>query len=422
MNYISPIPTKGKNYGRGFGSGSTRCFQSIEELVEDCYYDSVGLLQDEERKETVRVFSRCAKDMLCYENLAFLMELCKYECITGKCISDCCCTNDNSENVQKGPSLDRLMLLPSHGNKMLQLFETKSGSVKSEDLEPTSVFVSSIDDLGGFEHVGDKEETNNLMANESVCDDKGSYVSELLGEGDEYTPVVDADTINEHWHYILEKFIVNDSPQQVNISNRAYKQIMEENDRIVYCHNFHAFRAAKYEILRLLKENAYMQFLSNIRGVSSLSPYMQRLDDDASITSSPFNKARNTGGVSSRTSATSPPNTNLPSSYSSQQRIPYKSNKRRSNLYSTSPIDPSTSPSNFASSYISNILDQLKIGSASLKATSLKATSLKATSRNLLASFENIPKEDKLKEEKPKEEKPKEEKSKVSKLLKLKKN
>lgn len=407
MNYISPIPTKGRDYGRGFGgSSSSKNLHTIEELVEDCYYDSIGLLQDEEKKETLRAFSRCTKDMLCYENLAFLMELCKYESVTGKCITDCGCTSENSEGMQKGPSLDRLMLLPSHGNRILHLFKTrsKSGSIISEDLEPTSVFVSSSDDLGSVDHVGDREETNNLVANESLFDDKGSCLSGLLG--DEY-PAVDVEANNEHWYYILEQFIVHDSPQQVNISNRAYKQIMEENDRIVPCHNFQAFRRAKYEILRLLKENAYVQFLSNIREVSSLSPYIHRLDDDASINSSPFNKARNTGGVSSRTSATSPPNTNLPSSYSSQERIPYKGNNRRSHLYSMSPNDGASSSSPFGSSYISNILEHLKIGS-----TSLNAGLLNSISRKLLASFENT----------SKEETPKEEKTKVAKFLKFKKN
>ncbi|CAK7892586.1 hypothetical protein CAAN1_01S10748 [[Candida] anglica] len=228
-------------------------------------------------------FARYVTSLHCEENLRFLIEIFKYEYLYDLIHPN----NDNIRlntpspklaylSVSSSRSIDRLANSSKYTKKITRshsLQKTTSGSsANTVDHEPTSVFVSSIDDMG--EPNLYKEATTNvwddLMEKEiGAISDESSLEEELIIDtshiSDETTLKLNRELMAQ-WDHIVQHYIDEDAQEQINISNKAYREILSEDlGPKGVIHNPITLLRAKNEVLRLIKENAYTRFVKLIQ-------------------------------------------------------------------------------------------------------------------------------------------------------------
>lgn len=272
---ISPSPTPFADAGTTSPSSSASPAPSfkikpdtLEELLDDCFQISIGQqhVLCESHIQYATNFDKYLTSLHCHENLAFLMEIFKYEYFYDKIFP---------ENLNWVRSRNPLLTFTSGGgayssflNSSLpsaidQLpFPTKQMSRKSRRHSRSNsrkaLILATSDASGVFDFGFDEH-----LPTENVWDKlKDQHVDSTDLELElEYDCEVDRSVLHDQWAYIISNFVREDSPQQLNLANTTVKELLEK-DHDDCIHNPVILLDAKHEIIQLLRENVYGSFVS----------------------------------------------------------------------------------------------------------------------------------------------------------------
>ena len=410
--YQGPIPTKISNLNSQYGCACLTKVAPLEELVDDCFKYSIDQLNDPQKVDVVKKFAKYIVEAHCHENLSFLIEIFKYEYYFDKIIN----RTGKSTTATKGKETCYLNLslgrsigdLPYPTKRTDRIFARKKSSagvsVRSEDLEPMSVFASTIDDL---DEVPEKNEMSNVWDNlmeknvgdsdtENNSDDE-SVEQKSVDRGEPEEAL-----IADQWDLVMDRYVHHNSPEQINLSNLSYKKIMEEDSIPNIFHSPQVLLPAKNEVLRLLEENVYHLFVNSCKEKDSTtaSPLIQprRVQESpSSLSIDDCEKSRlimksESGNVSP---ILTPTNSNVP-------KLFHKMNKSRLMHLSSStnnlPVDSGSNSSSSSASSLSNILDHLRL-STNHVSSPLNASPIQTPNQSQPQSLSTSPlylKEDKL--------------------------
>lgn len=371
-----PIPSKVSNMNGQYGYLYQNKVVPLEELVDDCFKYSIGQLTDPNRVDVVRRFGQYTVDLHCHENLSFLIEIFKYEYYYDKIVYK---SEEGTKGIEGRQSYLNLSLLLSTGalpypkKATRRMFERKRSSagvsIKSEDHEPMSVFASTIDDLDERQH---GHEMNNVWDNwmEKNVSESGSEDESDAEDGDGGADKGDMSTseqelITGQWNFIMDRYMHHNSPEQINLSNRSYKEIMEENDRRNIFHSPIVLVQAKDEVIRLIEENAYHLFVNTFKSKDSRtsSPLIQAKRDGQSPSSLVMDECPKSKLLLKSASANilpvlTPTSSNVPKLFNKKNKSKFLYLSSSSNNL---PIESGSNSSSSSASSLSNILDHLRL-------------------------------------------------------------
>ncbi|KAG5417546.1 hypothetical protein I9W82_005182 [Candida metapsilosis] len=327
---ISPIQSAGPSRSQ------SPIVPPLHDLVNDCFLLTIDKLQDETRTFIANSFHQCVAKLHCEENLEFLIDIYRYEYEYNlKVLSSSLSHNATNNTINSPPpslstSLNSKAVLngfnhneatsmakmklnasspcivpSSHAASTTSLarrhqktssvasFESlrKKQSIASEDLDPQEVFVSTIDDLDlnapwdsfGDQHVGEDEEYT-----DGEEDDEGDQSDPQQPE--DYLTKEDLHELNERWIFIMNNYIKHDSPSQINISQKLFKEVVEESS-VCKLHDPIILLKARNEVLQILKENCYGSFASKFK-----KQFSQACDQEACCPCSMEDKKNGTVG------------------------------------------------------------------------------------------------------------------------------
>lgn len=229
----------------------------LEELLDDCFHYSISpkVLCDL-RAQYVQSFHKFLRERHTHENLAFVIDIFSYEYYFDKIFpenvelqksrSDCHSQYSHSFlNLSIEHFIDSLPYPTSSMQRKIQ----KSRNSSSQTL---------LSDHFGFEF--DDLPLKPAEAWDALKDVTVSSDEESLASSRKTSGSIDTDALlSDQWDYIILEFIVDNAPQQVNLSNKTARDILAEND-IKQRHNPIVLIKAKLEVTQLLKENAYSTF------------------------------------------------------------------------------------------------------------------------------------------------------------------
>ncbi|KAK6461413.1 hypothetical protein DFJ63DRAFT_319684 [Scheffersomyces coipomensis] len=279
---------------------------SLDFLINDCFLKSINHLSINEdieddtdishRLKLVELFENFINKVHCQENLHFLIEIFKYEYyyenIFPNNTDSSIIKDSNSDDYEKlrlkntpSPSPAQFFIPPSH-YKQLELSSSSTGiissapsqsfnsgsgflsktiSIRSEELDPNQVFVSTIDDL---------DPQNLSTLNNNIWDNLKSQNidNEEDGSDDEIEELQEDNTINDRdrqllinqWNLILNNYVIENSPDQINISQKLHDQIIVESSKSDI-HQPLILLKAKNEVYQIIKENTYLQFIKKLQ-------------------------------------------------------------------------------------------------------------------------------------------------------------
>ncbi|PVH16462.1 uncharacterized protein CXQ87_004753 [Candidozyma duobushaemuli] len=246
---------------------------SLDELLDDCFQLSIGQNHSlcDSRIRYASSFDKYLTSLHCHENLAFLMEIFKYEYFYGKIFPE----NLSQSRCQVGQTSSSAATSSSFLNRSLPSaidtlpFPTKQMRRKSRRSSTRST-ASSISELpsegSGFDFGFDEHlPTENVwdkLKDQHVDSTDSEPESDLDSEIDSNTLLLD------QWDYIMATFVRRDSPQQLNLANSTVKELLEKDTQDVI-HNPAVLLEARQEIIQLLRENVYGSFLSQQKSISS---------------------------------------------------------------------------------------------------------------------------------------------------------
>ncbi|ODV77452.1 uncharacterized protein CANTADRAFT_91902 [Suhomyces tanzawaensis NRRL Y-17324] len=281
--YVASPPTSKHNNDTSSSPHVCSGPPSLDDIVNQCFLRAINHPTDATKQQCVAQFERLVAKLHCQENLRFLIEVYKYEYYYDR-IFPFVNTNHTSK-----PRRDRLNNTPSpsisqylHSDHMrktpskddLNAFYSNSINTSINNLNlaaPESVddvFVSTIDDLGTSQELSEQ--------NTKAWDDMFQRnVNEDLEDDEDHNDVhisdFDQDILSSQWGLIISNYIVNDAPEQINLSEQLYKEILLETN--VDCvHPPGILLKAKNEVLQLIKENAYLTYLHQHKSEATASP------------------------------------------------------------------------------------------------------------------------------------------------------
>lgn len=412
--YQGPIPTKVYNLNNQYGGVCVNKVAPLEELIDDCFKYSIGHLNDANKADVVKQFSRYIVEAHCHENLSFLIEIFKYEYYFDKIINKTTQVNKREKeqcylNLSLGRSIGDLPYPTKDTEGIFARKRSTAGmSVRSEDHEPMSVFVSTIDDLEDTHQANEMSNVwDNLMErnvggsdteNESD-EDNDDVESRSVDKSDTES---DQDLIADQWSLIMNRYVHHNAPEQINLSNLSYKKIVEEDNIPNIFHSPLVLLLAKNEVLRLLEENVYNLFANSYKEKDSRtnSPIAQprRIrESPSSLVMEDSNKSRLIAKSQSAnvSPVLTPTSSNVP-------KLFHKMNKSRLLHLSSStnnlPIDSGSNSSSSSASSLSNILDHLRLNTNHVNSP-LNASPVQTPNQSQPHSLSTSPlylKEDKL--------------------------
>lgn len=281
MTYRAPIPKKASpglnshfDYSPSVSPQPVWCddpgcsIPSLEELLDDCFKRAIGQPLPESRALVAGAFERFVHLLHTQENLSFLIEIFKYEYYYDKIFPEnierlrlASSSPVQYSNSFLNKSLDRSIDSLPHPSQLQPTPHRRlllKVSIRSEDHEPTSVFASALElDESPMELAWGGLRDNIIDSPPDLSSDDESDDKHLL---------------TTQWNLIVESYINNDAPDQINLSNKSSREILQEDTHNSGIHNPLVLLRAKNEILQLIKENAYLSFIkAHRRPVSSSS-------------------------------------------------------------------------------------------------------------------------------------------------------
>ncbi|RLV93926.1 hypothetical protein JA1_002029 [Spathaspora sp. JA1] len=246
----------------------------LDELVNDSFLESIGQLEDPGKIAFVKKFNDYLIKQHCQENLHFLIDIFNYELCYNRVFPDLNTYPEKERlNSTPNPSLQGYLSSNTSTDSLIKVKRdsistlTKRYSIASEDLDPQEMFVSTIDDLDAHEYAKFnvniwEEFGQRQMDNDDDEEDSSQYAGE---EGqDTFNQDEEVEILNSKWQYLMNTYIRYESIQQINITQKLFKEIVEESAR-PGVHNPLTLIKARNETLRLLKENGYLSFVSHCK-------------------------------------------------------------------------------------------------------------------------------------------------------------
>lgn len=234
---------------------------NLEEIVNDCFELSMNMLEDEKKVYIAQKFEDMVLRSHCGENLNFLLDIFKYEFYLNKIVPSESGTRERLNSV----SGSTLLLQIRGGEFPLVGISSRSrtSSFRSQGLRP--IFGSSNDDLGSFKGEGNIQSAWDGLG-EKIIDSDDDILVDLISISD-----IDMDTLTNQWNHIINHYIIHDSCEEINLSDKVYNAIIEEH-RNVGIHDVNVLLAAKKEVLRLLRENVFHRFVNQEKKLANGSP------------------------------------------------------------------------------------------------------------------------------------------------------
>ncbi|EGW30958.1 uncharacterized protein SPAPADRAFT_62865 [Spathaspora passalidarum NRRL Y-27907] len=383
----TPVPTKPYNNINSYPvsvvpTPSTTPVQAcppLDELVNDCFLDSIGQLEDPVKVAFVKKFNDYLIKQHCQENLHFLIDIFNYELYYNKIFPDSNTYNADKERLNSAPNASLLGYITSNTSSVDSLLKVKRDSISTtiskrysitstDDLDPQEMFVSTIDDLDANEYAQFNVNIWEEFGQRQIEDEDDEDSSQYVGDDATFTEDEEVEALNSRWHYIMHTYIKHESIQQINISQKLFKEIVEESSHSGV-HNPLTLIKARNETLRMLKENGYLSFVSHCKreraSSNQPSPTVSTLPNSPSSLSLEGSPGNTIAKPKSIPRATSPlqssinnSNSSLSHSSSLISKLSSLPKRNRGPLFSSASSDEYQAPT---PSSINNILSHLKL-------------------------------------------------------------
>lgn len=239
----------------------------LDELLDDCFQYSIDpKCLCETRARYVQNFHRFLTERHTHENLAFVIEIFRYEYFFDKIYPE-------NVTVQKARSASNT---PSHYsssflNQSLEHFidslpyptssmQRKIHKVGTSDSD-LSISGFLLSDQLGFDFDDIPPSSSNAwdaLKDQNVSSDEEESMSRSSLT---LSPLDSEGLLTDQWNHVVREFILENSPQQVNLSSKTVVEIMAEDSIQGLAHNPIVLIKAKLEVIQLLEENAYRLFL-----------------------------------------------------------------------------------------------------------------------------------------------------------------
>lgn len=235
----------------------------LEDLLDDCFKHSINQPIDPLAKDIVIHFTKFVNNLHTEENLAFLIEIFKYEYYYDKIFPhniDSLKLRSSSPVHYSNSFLNRSL---DQSIDSLPYPTASKLSPKPKD-DSSAVFMDDIEVTANLQEVWDNLRDSNLSDSSDHRKSITSTISESI-VGEEISQQ-DRELLADQWNRIINSYIQNDAPDQINISNKSSREILGEHQHnLGNTHNPIVLVNAKNEILQLIKENAYVPFTKNYK-------------------------------------------------------------------------------------------------------------------------------------------------------------
>lgn len=238
----------------------------LEELLNDCFYAAVDRsVLSAERLTVVTDFHKYLHEIHCHENLAFIIEIFKYEYFYEK-IYGARDGKDSTSGLGRIRSLNSDFLnsslkqyidnLPYPTSSMRKVVRRNSlRSRSSQSINTPEPFPLDFDEP--------VMEANEIWNN--FCDSNISSESEddsLLEMVSTNSQESSSDRLlKEQWEYIINTFIVPNLPSQINLSDKTVDYLLNVQSMTDRVHNPLVLQRVKSEVVLILRENALDSFI-----------------------------------------------------------------------------------------------------------------------------------------------------------------
>lgn len=207
-NIIQPIPTKPSSLtSYSYDLNPIEC-PLLEDIVSDCFLHAIDQLNDKTKTDVVCKFEAFLTRLHCLENITFLVDIYKYECFYERIF----------------PVVERL--------------KKPCGRTSSDADKKMDRVIVEVSDISRATPI----------RNNHCC--AMSFDSSNLS---------DEEILDLQWKYIIQNYILTDSPLEINLSQKLVNEIIQEN-LLARAHYPCILRRASKEVLQLLQENVYYNF------------------------------------------------------------------------------------------------------------------------------------------------------------------
>ncbi|GEQ71914.1 hypothetical protein JCM33374_g5600 [Metschnikowia sp. JCM 33374] len=246
---------------------------SLTALINDCFQSTMDAhVLSAERVEYVNRFKKYLAECHSSENLAFIMEIFRYEYFYDRLIPEAdrpVVSKDISSSLvdrSLEQFIDKLPYPTPSMGKHLRKTSTKSPST----ISLASSSTGAPFDLEFDEPVSNAHDAWNHLSLQHISRDSESGSdsdadSLLDAEGD-------ADTLlSDQWHFIMSTYIEERSEFQINLSNKTYRALVECDATKTSHPTPSVLMAAKKEVMSLIHENTYHPFTKMMKSCACSS-------------------------------------------------------------------------------------------------------------------------------------------------------
>lgn len=194
----------------------------LDEVVNDAFLQSIGVLKDAGKIEHVELFRRFIEGIHCEENLEFLVAIYTYDYYYEKLVPDAIKQSKGSEMLSK---------------------------------QISSHLLHSATTTNGFMPGFDEDDADFVHQSPEILP-----VSRLVSADDPFEmEVTHVQFLNNMWRRILSTFIWDDAVKQINLSASHYEEVLEH----LVGNLIHpaVLATARQEVWQILKENVWPEYL-----------------------------------------------------------------------------------------------------------------------------------------------------------------
>ncbi|CAN3365699.1 hypothetical protein DICA3_F19988 [Diutina catenulata] len=296
-NLVRPIPTKQLPNTLLQPSSPPRCGCSrLDETVNYCFLQSIDLLSDPAKVQLALSFREFTERTHCEENLDFLIEIYKYEYYFEKVMSR------------------------SRAGSPQTITKTNSDHNVSTD------FVATLED--------DEFEFSPRIGPVPTPDSIPTSTSD-----DEEIDPHSALRLRELWRSIVDTYIRDDAPKQINVSHALYEEIISHSQPV---NNPVVLRQARNEVLQNLKENVWPEYSKSTSPFSPSSKSVCSSHFESPLFSPKMAPPRSNSRARYNTDSTSSSVMSMSSIFGHFKRTSTSLPSSKSNSRSNSPISVDT--------------------------------------------------------------------------------
>lgn len=234
----------------------------LEELLHDCFTAAIEKsLLCAERLAVVSDFHKYLLEIHCHENLAFIIEIFKYEYFYEKIhgresapdLGRIRSFNSDFLNSSLKQYIDNLPYPTPSMRKVVRRNSLRSRS--SQSLNTQEPFPLDFDEPG----LEVSQVWNNFCDSNISSDSEDGSALEMLSTASHESST--DGLLKEQWEYIINTFIVPNLPCQINLCDKTVDYLLNVESIKDCVHNPLVFRRVKSEVVLILRENALDSFI-----------------------------------------------------------------------------------------------------------------------------------------------------------------